>query len=110
MAHAVVGQPFYITDGSEQKTYVGSVSVDGTLSNLKLFAEQGGASVAADDRGNVYIAAGQVFMYNSSGHLIDTIEVPERPSQLLFGGRDGDTLFILARSSLYAVRTRFSGR
>jgi sugar lactone lactonase YvrE len=62
-----------------------------------------------DEKGNVYIAAGQVFVYNSSGDLIDTVEVPERPSQLLFGGRDGKTLFILARSSLYAVQTRFQG-
>jgi sugar lactone lactonase YvrE len=49
-------------------------------------------------------------VYDPSGHLIDTIEIPERPSQLLFGGSDGHTLFILARSSLYVVRTRFRGR
>jgi sugar lactone lactonase YvrE len=61
--------------------------------------------VAVDDHGNVYIAAGQVFVYNSSGALIDTIDVPERPTQLLFGGSDGHTLFVLARSSLYAVQT-----
>jgi sugar lactone lactonase YvrE len=53
----------------------------------------------------VYIAAGQIFVYDPSGHLIDTLDVPERPSQLLFGGRDGHTLFVLARSSLYAVQT-----
>jgi hypothetical protein len=29
---------------------------------------------------------------------------------LAFGGKDGQTLFIPARSSLYAVRTRFKGR
>jgi sugar lactone lactonase YvrE len=60
--------------------------------------------------GHMYIAAGQVFVYNPSGHLIDTIYVPERPSQLLFGGRDGHTLFVLARSSLYAVQTISKGR
>jgi sugar lactone lactonase YvrE len=49
-------------------------------------------------------------VYNPSGALIDTIEVPERPLQLAFGGKDGQTLFIPARSSLYAVRTRFKGR
>jgi sugar lactone lactonase YvrE len=110
MAPAVVNQPYYVSDESEQKTYVGNVDVDGTISNLKLFAEQGGEGVTSDEKGNVYIAAGQVFVYNPAGHLIDTIEIPERPLQLLFGGSDRNTLFILARSSLYAVQSRFKGR
>jgi sugar lactone lactonase YvrE len=42
--------------------------------------------------------------------LIDTIDVPERPLQLVFGGEDGQTLFIPARTSLYAVRTMYKGR
>jgi len=65
--------------------------------------------VTVDEKGNVYIVAGQV-VYDASGHLIDTIDVPDRPSQLRFGGSDGKTLFILARSSLYAVQTRYKGR
>jgi sugar lactone lactonase YvrE len=35
--------------------------------------------------------------------------VPERPLDLVFGGKDGRTLFILTRSALYAVRTRAGG-
>jgi hypothetical protein len=77
---------------------------------LRLFAEQRGEGLAVDEKGNVYLAAGQVFVYEPSGHLIDTIEVPERPSQLLFGSGDGTTLFILACSSLYAVQTRYKGQ
>src|ERR1700733_4657980 len=110
LAQAAAGQPFYLSDENGEKTYVGSVGVDGAVANLRLFAECGGESVTADDQGNVYIAAGQVFVYNQSGDLIDTIEIPERPSQLLFGGSDGYTLFVLARSSLYAIRTTHRGR
>ena len=110
LAPAVAGQPYYVSDENGEKTYVASIGPDGTISNLKLFAEQGGESVTVDAKGNVYIAAGQVFVYNPSGNLIDTIDIPERPSQLLFGGSDGSTLFILARSSLYAVQTRYKGR
>jgi hypothetical protein len=109
-APAIVGQPYYVSDESGEKTYVGSVGIDGTISNLRLFAERGGESVTVDDQGNVYIAAGQVFVYNPAGDLIDTIEIPERPSQLLFGGTDGSTLFVLARSSLYAVQAIHRGR
>jgi sugar lactone lactonase YvrE len=78
--------------------------------DFKVFAQQGGESVAADADGNVYLAAGQIYVYNPSGRLIDTIEIPERPIQLVFGGKDGRTLFIAARSSLYTVRTRIRGR
>jgi hypothetical protein len=110
MAPASVGTPFYVTDESEEKTYVGTVEPDGTLSDLKLFVEQGGEGLAVDGAGNVFIAAGQVFVYNPAGQWIGTIEVPERPSQLLFGGNDRKSLFILARTSLYVVKTRNSGR
>jgi hypothetical protein len=106
---AVPGKPFYVTNESEQRTYSGSVNADGTLAGLRLFAEQGGESLTQDSEGNVYLAAGQVFVYNSSGKPIDTIPVPERPLQLVFGGKDRRTLFILTHSSLYAVRTRFAG-
>lgn len=110
MAPAPVGQPFYVTDEEEQKTYSASVAEDGTLTNLKLFVDRGGESVAQDAEGNVYLAAGQVYVYDPSGTLIETIDVPERPSQLLFAGADRKTLFILARSSLYSVQSRFKGR
>jgi hypothetical protein len=110
LAPAVEGQPYYVTNESGENTYVGIVGDDGALSNLRLFAERGGESLTVDEKGNVYIAAGQVFVYNPAGDLIDRIDIPERPSQLLFGGSDGHTLFVLARSSLYAVQTRYRGR
>ncbi|MGB8989209.1 MAG: glycosyl hydrolase family 28-related protein [Candidatus Sulfotelmatobacter sp.] len=108
-APALAGQPYFVTDENGEKTYSASIGDDGTISNLKLFAERGGESVAWDEKGNVYIAAGQVYVYNPAGELIDTIDIPERPSQLLFGGGDGATLFVLARSSLYAIQTRYKG-
>jgi hypothetical protein len=105
-APAVAGEPYYVTDENGEKTYSASIGDDGTISNLKLFAERGGESVTWDEKGNVYIAAGQVYVYNPAGELIDTIDIPERPSQLLFGGIHGNTLFVLARTSLYAVEVR----
>jgi sugar lactone lactonase YvrE len=110
LAPVVTAVATYVTDESEEKTYVGTVGTVGTISNLKLFTERGGEGLAVDEKGNVYIAAGQVFVYNPEGTLIDAIEIPERPSQLLFGGSDGHTLFILARSSLYTVQTKYRGR
>jgi hypothetical protein len=107
LAKAVPGRPFYVSEESEQKTFSGNVGQDGTLSNLKLFTEQGGESVIQDSKGNVYLAAGNIFIYDPNGKQIGTIDVPERPVDLIFGGKDGKTLFILTHSSLYSIRTRF---
>ncbi len=110
LGRAGPGKLFYVTDESELRTWVADVNPDGSLKNFRLFAEQGGESVTVDSRGNVYIAAGQIHVYDPAGKLIDTIEVPERPVQLVFGGADHKTLFIAARTSLYSVRTKYSGR
>ena len=110
MAPAVPGKPFYLGDEYQLKTFRATVNPDGALADLKLFVNQGGEGVAVDAGGNVYIAAGQVYVYDPSGKWIDTIEVPERPTQVAFGGKDGRTLFIAARTSLYAVRTRLKGQ
>ena len=106
LGRAVPGKPFYVTDESELRTWEADVNPDGSLKNFQLFAEQGGESVTADSHGNVYIAAGQIYVYDPAGKLIDTIEVPERPIQLVLGGADHRTLFIAARTSLYSLRIR----
>ncbi len=106
LSQAAPRKPFYVTNEAEQKTYRANVNSDGALADLKLFANQGGESIAQDFAGNVYLAAGNIFIYSPAGKLIDTIKVPERPLQILFGGRDHRTLFILTSSSLYAARPR----
>jgi hypothetical protein len=109
LAAAPANRRFYVADEFGQKTWSFSVNPDGSLADPKLFAEEGEAGVVVDAKGNVYVAAGNVFVYDPSGKQIDLIEVPERPTSLVFGGKDRQTLFIAARSSLYAVRTKFKG-
>jgi sugar lactone lactonase YvrE len=91
-------------------TWSALVGDDSGLSDLRLFANQGGEGVAGDAQGNVYVAAGDVLVYGPSGTLVDTIRVPGRPTQVVFGGPDSRTLFLPARDALYAVRTRVPGR
>ena len=109
LAPAVAGQTFYVTNEVELKTWSFKAGEDGSLSDSKLFAHEGGECVAVDEQGNVYIAAGQIRVFDPAGKPIDTIEVPQRPTSLVFGGPDRKTLFITARSSLYSVQTRFAG-
>jgi len=91
------------TNGSENRTFSGVIGAGGGITDLKLLANRGGESAVVDRNGNVYVANGQVFVYAADGREIGRIDVPERPLQLIFGGADGSTLFILTHHSLYAT-------
>ena len=106
LVEAYPGKPLYTTDEYIKRTVQLDVSPQGYLSNLKYFAEKGEFSCAVDLAGNVYVADGEIYVFDKLGRQIDEIHVPERPATIAFGGRDGKTLFITARSSLYSVRPR----
>ena len=103
------GETRPIVSEDDEKTWRGTLGADGRMA-VKLFAERGGTSVVEDTAGNVYIASGQVYVYDRDGKPEGVLEVPERPGSLCFGGKDGRTLFIGARGSVYAVETRAAGK
>jgi len=103
------GKQLYVTDAGGKKTYVYSIGDDGRLTDKKLFVEQGSDGMTLDEKGNVYLTGEGVVVYDSKGELIERIEVPERPSNVCFGGKDEHTLFITARSGFYAIRMRVKG-
>jgi hypothetical protein len=102
---AAPGERVYVSNESEDVTYRATVNVDGTLSDLQRFAPRGGECVAVDGRGNVFVANGQIFVYNPAGKEIGRIDVPERPIDIVFGGAGRRTLFMLGHRSLFAVQT-----
>jgi sugar lactone lactonase YvrE len=99
-------KPAYIADEYDKRTVSVDVDKQGYVSNLKYFAERGEFASVTDGEGNVYIADGQVYVYNSAGKQIKVIKVPERPTSLTFGGKDGKTLFVTGHNGLYEVATK----
>lgn len=97
------GQKVYVSSESEDRTYSAVVQPDGSFSDLRRFAERGGECVAVDAKGDVYVANGQIFVYNPAGMQVGEIDVPERPIDMVFGGPGGSTLFILAHHALFAA-------
>lgn len=59
-----------------------------------------------DEHGNVWTSFAQgVQVLSPAAELLAAITLPERTSNLCFGGEDGRTLYITASSSVYRLRT-----
>jgi Pectate lyase superfamily protein len=97
------GAHLYVSNASEARTYAYTLGPEGVLTELKVFAERGGESVTTDASGRVYLANGQIFVYGPNADPLGTIDVPDRPLQLLFGGANHQTLLILTHHALYSV-------
>jgi gluconolactonase len=101
------GKKLYIADYADKKIFQHSINEDGSLSNKKLFAPQGSDGMTLDNEGNVYLTTrNKVEVYNNSGERIETIEVPAMTTNVCFGGKDRQTLFITTRTSLYSLQMR----
>ncbi len=103
------GKTLYVADAGANQTFAYKINPDGSLTNKKLFAPQGSDGMTIDTDGNIYLTRQEVTVYDKSGRKIQTIDIPERPSNLCFGSKDKKTLFITARTSLYSVRTQTKG-
>ncbi len=112
--NGIVGTPdgkiLYVSDISDKKIWKYSINADGTLSNKTLFAPEGSDGMTIDKHGNIYLTNSCVSVYNSKGESIARIEVPEQPSNVCFGGKKRNVLFITARTSVYTLKMKVSGR
>jgi gluconolactonase len=74
-----------------------------------VYVRSGADGMTIDSKGNMYLTGRGITVYNPAGELIETIPVPEGPSNCCFGGSDGKTLYITARTSVYSMRMKVSG-
>jgi gluconolactonase len=63
-----------------------------------------------DASGNLYVSsADSIQVYAPDGRRLGKIAVPEKVANCVFGGPDGNRLFIAASSSLYAITLNARG-
>ena len=93
----------YVAHENTKTTVRLDVNDDGTLSNLKVAYPQGQYSSATDKHGNLYIADGEIFVYDKSGKEIKRIQLEERPLSIAIGGKDFNILFATTSKSLYGI-------
>lgn len=99
------GAHLYVASTELRKVFRYDLDKNGLPVNRIEFADQGSDGMTMDERGNVYLTwAGRVSIYSPAGELLTEIEVPENPANVGFGGTDGRTLFITARTGLYSLR------
>ncbi|MDU1890519.1 MAG: glycosyl hydrolase family 28-related protein [Dysgonomonas sp.] len=106
LLEAYPNKPFYTSDEYDKRMVKLDVDSYGNLSNLTYFVEMGEFGSTVDKDGNLYVADGQVYIFDKDGNKTGQINSPERPLTLTFGGKDKKDLFINSYKSLYKVRTK----
>lgn len=103
------GRTLYLASTETRKIYRFDIAADGALENRTEFADQGSDGMTLDEFGNVYLTwGGGVSIRNPYGEEIEFIETPQNPANVGFGGADGRTLYMTARTSLYSLRMNVS--
>ena len=105
------GKTLFVADPGQGKTFRYTIDEgeEGVLSDKKLFAESGSDGMTLDNKGNLYLTSGTVKILNPEGKEIDNLAFPEKPSNICFGGADGKTLFVTARTSFYSLSMQVAG-
>jgi gluconolactonase len=117
LAFSPDGKRFYVDDSEQKNIRVYDVAADATLSNGRIFGEEKGEEhdgvpdgIRVDENGNLFMTGPKgIWVWNSQGRHLGTIEMPEQPANLTWGDADHKTLYITATTSVYRLRTKVRG-
>jgi len=117
LAFSPDGKHFYVDDSEQRNIRVYDVTADGNLVNGRIFGEEKGDEhegvpdgIKVDMRGNLFVTGPKgIWVWDSQGHHLGTIEMPEQPANLTWGDKDYRTLYITATTSVYRLRTKVRG-
>ena len=115
LAFSADERQLFIVDTASAPSHIRRFNVrdDGTLSGGEVFGTcDAGAfdGIRLDDAGRVWAAASDgLHCFDPDGTLLGKLLVPEITSNLTFGGRQRNQLFVTASTSLYRIRVNFVG-
>ncbi len=104
LSAAIPGNAIYASDEISKRTVKMEVDEKGKLSDLQEILPRGETSTAVDKDGNLYVADGQIFVYDKNMNEINRINLTERPISMTLGGKEGNTLFVTTVNSLYGIK------
>jgi gluconolactonase len=101
----------FVADIEGNQTFVFRITPERTLVERRVFCAQGSDGMTLDREGHLYLTGKDgVYVYSSTGELVQTIKVPESwTANVCFGGAERDRLFITASDSLYSIPMRTRG-
>jgi gluconolactonase len=105
----------YVADSGNPPTHIRAFDVVGgrRLTNDRVFAEVSPGvpdGFRVDEDGRIFTSAADgIQVFSSSGELLGKVLCPESPSNCTFGGVDGRTLFVTARTSVYRIDLATAG-
>jgi gluconolactonase len=97
----------YVADTADGNVRAWDVAADGSLANVRVHATTSGNpdGMAVDRAGNLFVTTrAGVESFSPTGRRWGVIAFPEQPANCAFGGDDGRTLFVTARTGLYRVQ------
>jgi gluconolactonase len=103
------GKTLFVADLGRGKTYRFDIQADGRLAHQKEFCALGSDGMTIDDHGNLYLTGNGVTIFDKAGKQIEHIDIKDWTANVCFGGKDRQTLFITASSTLYGIRTKVKG-
>jgi gluconolactonase len=104
------GKTLYVADIEDRKIWKYDILSNGNLANKTFFAPHGSDGMTIDELGNVYLTMGRnVWIYSPAGELLEEIQFPEAPSNIAFGGKERNILFVTARTSVYTLKMNVKG-
>lgn len=106
------GKKIYITDHKGGMTWQYSVRGDGILAGKREFVNMGCDGLTVDSQLNVYLTnleGSSIDVYSPDAELLVSIPVPEKPTNITFGGKNNSTLFITARTTAYFIEMAVQG-
>ncbi len=106
LSEAIPGKPLYVSKEINKTTVRLDVAQDGKLSNAQTLFPRGEYSTATDADGNLYVADGQIFVYDKNYNEIKRLSLEERPISIVMGGKNKETLFVTTHDSLYKIRIK----
>ena len=98
--------PVYVHDELNKVSVAFSVNADGSLKRMDKTIPFGQYCIITDEAGNVYIADGDVVVYDKNGNQLRRMHMEDRPISLAIGGKNKDMLLITTSRGLYAARIK----
>lgn len=101
------GRVLYVADSDARLIRAWDLDRSGAASNPRVFAEKIPGvpdGLRTNEKGDLYLAAKEIYVYNPQGRRIADIPLSESPTNLAFGEGDLQSLFITTRTGLYRIR------